>query len=89
MTQKIITNLWFDTQAEEAVAFYTSLFKDSRVVSVAPTLVRLRPSIVSSTIRPSAAVPATVRGARARNGSFPVGATTFPSRSSWYRPLTA
>jgi predicted 3-demethylubiquinone-9 3-methyltransferase (glyoxalase superfamily) len=35
MAQKIITNLWFDTQAEEAVAFYTSLFKNSRVVSVA------------------------------------------------------
>jgi predicted 3-demethylubiquinone-9 3-methyltransferase (glyoxalase superfamily) len=35
MAQKIITNLWFDSQAEEAVAFYTSLFKDSRVVSVA------------------------------------------------------
>ncbi|MDX6267713.1 MAG: hypothetical protein QOD70_2453 [Frankiales bacterium] len=35
MAQKIITNLWFDNQAEEAVAFYTSLFKNSRVVSVA------------------------------------------------------
>lgn len=35
MAQKIITNLWFDNQAEEAVAFYTSLFKDSRVLSVA------------------------------------------------------
>ena len=35
MTQKIVTNLWFDNQAEEAVAFYTSLFKDSRVLSVA------------------------------------------------------
>jgi predicted 3-demethylubiquinone-9 3-methyltransferase (glyoxalase superfamily) len=35
MAQKIITNLWFDNEAEEAVAFYTSLFKNSRVVSVA------------------------------------------------------
>jgi predicted 3-demethylubiquinone-9 3-methyltransferase (glyoxalase superfamily) len=26
--------LWFDTQAEEAMNFYTSIFKDSRVVSV-------------------------------------------------------
>jgi predicted 3-demethylubiquinone-9 3-methyltransferase (glyoxalase superfamily) len=34
MAQKIITNLWFDKEAEEAVAFYTSLFKDSRVLSV-------------------------------------------------------
>jgi predicted 3-demethylubiquinone-9 3-methyltransferase (glyoxalase superfamily) len=35
MAQKIITNLWFDNEAEEAVAFYTSLFKNSRVVSAA------------------------------------------------------
>lgn len=35
MSQKIITNLWFDAQAEDAVAFYTSLFEDSRVLSVA------------------------------------------------------
>ena len=35
MAQKIITNLWFDKEAEEAVAFYTSLFKDSRVLNVA------------------------------------------------------
>jgi predicted 3-demethylubiquinone-9 3-methyltransferase (glyoxalase superfamily) len=26
--------LWFDTQAEEAATFYTSLFKNSRIVSV-------------------------------------------------------
>jgi predicted 3-demethylubiquinone-9 3-methyltransferase (glyoxalase superfamily) len=31
---KITTFLWFDTQAEEAMNFYTSLFKDARVVSV-------------------------------------------------------
>lgn len=29
LQQKIIPNLWFDTEAEEAVAFYTSLFPDS------------------------------------------------------------
>jgi predicted 3-demethylubiquinone-9 3-methyltransferase (glyoxalase superfamily) len=33
--QKIITFLWFDSQAEEAAQFYTSLFDDSRIVSVA------------------------------------------------------
>ncbi|WP_267245240.1 VOC family protein [Streptomyces sp. PR69] len=33
--QKIKTFLWFDKQAEEAVAHYTSIFDDSRVVSVA------------------------------------------------------
>jgi predicted 3-demethylubiquinone-9 3-methyltransferase (glyoxalase superfamily) len=33
--QKIVPNLWFDTQAEEAAAFYTSVFKNSRIVSVA------------------------------------------------------
>lgn len=34
MTQRIRPNLWFDTQAEEAAAFYTSVFKNSRVVNV-------------------------------------------------------
>jgi predicted 3-demethylubiquinone-9 3-methyltransferase (glyoxalase superfamily) len=29
--QKISTNLWFDTQAEEAVKFYTSIFKNSSI----------------------------------------------------------
>ena len=29
--QKITPFLWFDTQAEEAVNFYSSLFKDSKV----------------------------------------------------------
>ncbi len=32
--QKITTSLWFDTEAEEAAAFYTSLFDDSRIVTV-------------------------------------------------------
>lgn len=32
--QKIIPNLWFDTEAEEAAHFYTSLFKDSEIVNV-------------------------------------------------------
>ncbi len=27
--QKITPNLWFDKEAEEAVEFYTSIFKDS------------------------------------------------------------
>ena len=30
----IIPNLWFDTEAEEAAAFYTSVFDSSRVVAV-------------------------------------------------------
>jgi predicted 3-demethylubiquinone-9 3-methyltransferase (glyoxalase superfamily) len=34
MPQKIVTNLWFDTEAEEAAGFYTSLFKNSRIVNV-------------------------------------------------------
>jgi predicted 3-demethylubiquinone-9 3-methyltransferase (glyoxalase superfamily) len=33
MQQRIVTNLWFDTEAEEAADFYTSVFKDSRVVT--------------------------------------------------------
>ncbi|UNS96608.1 VOC family protein [Streptomyces tubbatahanensis] len=33
-SQKIKTFLWFDTQAEEAAAFYVSLFDDSRILGV-------------------------------------------------------
>ncbi|HKG16915.1 MAG TPA: VOC family protein [Solirubrobacteraceae bacterium] len=35
MQQKITPNLWFDNEAEEAAAFYTSVFRDSRIVEVA------------------------------------------------------
>ena len=31
--QKITTLLWFENQAEEAVKFYTSVFKDSKIIS--------------------------------------------------------
>lgn len=31
--EKIITNLWFDDEAEEAANFYTSIFKNSRVIA--------------------------------------------------------
>jgi predicted 3-demethylubiquinone-9 3-methyltransferase (glyoxalase superfamily) len=34
MPQKIVPNLWFDTEAEEAAAFYVSVFDNSRVVNV-------------------------------------------------------
>ena len=34
--QKITPFLWFDTQAEEAMNFYVSLFKNSKVLSVSP-----------------------------------------------------
>jgi predicted 3-demethylubiquinone-9 3-methyltransferase (glyoxalase superfamily) len=34
MPQKIIPNLWFDTEAEDAAGFYASVFKDSRIVNV-------------------------------------------------------
>jgi predicted 3-demethylubiquinone-9 3-methyltransferase (glyoxalase superfamily) len=34
VVQKITPCLWFDDQAEEAVAFYTSIFKNSKVVAV-------------------------------------------------------
>jgi predicted 3-demethylubiquinone-9 3-methyltransferase (glyoxalase superfamily) len=34
MPQKIVPNLWFDTEAEEAAAFYTSVFDNSRIVNV-------------------------------------------------------
>jgi predicted 3-demethylubiquinone-9 3-methyltransferase (glyoxalase superfamily) len=35
MQQKIVPNLWFDTEAEDAANFYTSVFKNSRSVNVA------------------------------------------------------
>lgn len=34
ISQKITTFLWFDTQAEEAARFYTSVFDDSRIVQI-------------------------------------------------------
>ena len=34
MKGAIVPNLWFDTEAEEAAEFYTSLFPDSRIVNV-------------------------------------------------------
>jgi predicted 3-demethylubiquinone-9 3-methyltransferase (glyoxalase superfamily) len=33
-TQKIVTFLWFDNNAEEAINFYTSIFKDSKIVKL-------------------------------------------------------
>ncbi len=33
--QKITPFLWFDNQAEEAINFYVSIFKDSKILSVA------------------------------------------------------
>jgi predicted 3-demethylubiquinone-9 3-methyltransferase (glyoxalase superfamily) len=35
ITQKITPFLWFDSNAEEAVNFYTSIFKNSRILDVA------------------------------------------------------
>lgn len=35
MQQRIIPNLWFDTEAEQAAGFYISVFKNSRIVNVA------------------------------------------------------
>ncbi len=33
MPQKIVPNLWFDTEAEDAASFYTTVFKNSRIVN--------------------------------------------------------
>jgi predicted 3-demethylubiquinone-9 3-methyltransferase (glyoxalase superfamily) len=33
MEQRIVTNLWFDTEAEEAADFYISVFKNSRILN--------------------------------------------------------
>ena len=32
MPQKIVPNLWFDTEAEDAAEFYCSLFEDSKIL---------------------------------------------------------
>jgi predicted 3-demethylubiquinone-9 3-methyltransferase (glyoxalase superfamily) len=32
--QKIVPNLWFDTEAEDAANYYTSIFKDSEILDV-------------------------------------------------------
>lgn len=42
--QKITTFLWFDDQAEEAVKFYTSIFKNSRIKEVS-TMNDARPDV--------------------------------------------
>jgi len=34
MQQKIVPNLWFDSEAEEAAEFYVGIFEDSRIVNV-------------------------------------------------------
>ena len=34
MQQRITPNLWFDTEAEEAAEFYTSIFTRSRIINV-------------------------------------------------------
>ncbi len=34
MKQKITTFLWFDNNAEEAINFYTSIFKNSKILSI-------------------------------------------------------
>src|SRR3954471_19036186 len=35
-TQRIVTNLWFDTQAEQAAEYYCSIFEDARLLKVIP-----------------------------------------------------
>jgi predicted 3-demethylubiquinone-9 3-methyltransferase (glyoxalase superfamily) len=34
MQHRIVPNLWFDTEAEEAANYYVSIFENSRIVSV-------------------------------------------------------
>jgi predicted 3-demethylubiquinone-9 3-methyltransferase (glyoxalase superfamily) len=38
MSNKIYPCLWFDNEAEEAAKFYTSVFKDSKILSTVPYL---------------------------------------------------
>jgi predicted 3-demethylubiquinone-9 3-methyltransferase (glyoxalase superfamily) len=50
--QKITPFLWFDTQAEEAVRFYTSVFRNSRIGS----LVRYTEASANAAGRPAGSV---------------------------------
>jgi predicted 3-demethylubiquinone-9 3-methyltransferase (glyoxalase superfamily) len=50
--QKIITHLWFDDQAEEAVRFYTSIFRDSKI----GTISRYTPAVSQQAGRPVGSV---------------------------------
>ena len=50
--QKIVTHLWFDGQAEEAAAFYTSIFKNSKIGRVS----RIGESTARMTGRPPGSV---------------------------------
>ncbi|HEU4718078.1 MAG TPA: VOC family protein [Bacteroidia bacterium] len=34
--QKIVPFLWFDNNAEDAIRFYTSVFKDSKIIHLSP-----------------------------------------------------
>jgi predicted 3-demethylubiquinone-9 3-methyltransferase (glyoxalase superfamily) len=34
--QKIVTNIWYDNDAEEAAQFYCSLFKDAKILHIQP-----------------------------------------------------
>jgi predicted 3-demethylubiquinone-9 3-methyltransferase (glyoxalase superfamily) len=34
MQQKIVPNLWFDTEAEDAANFYVSVFKDGKILGI-------------------------------------------------------
>jgi predicted 3-demethylubiquinone-9 3-methyltransferase (glyoxalase superfamily) len=47
--QKITPFLWFDDRAEEAVKFYTSIFKKSKILSV----VRYRKAAANKAGRPA------------------------------------
>ena len=45
--QKITPCLWFDDQAEDAVAFYAGIFPNSKIVNIAATEKRDMSSIVN------------------------------------------
>ena len=47
MNQKITPFLWFDGQAEQAINFYTSIFKDSKILNVS----RAAGKVVSATFQ--------------------------------------
>ena len=49
--QKIVPNLWFDKEAEEAARLYTSLFKNSEILRCRTTPTPDRRSTARSRVR--------------------------------------
>ena len=66
--QKITPFLWFDDKAEEAIKFYTSIFKNSKIKTV-------------TRYGDAGPGPKSSRDTAARSNGGPTGSTAFPTDS--------